>query len=83
MSHSDVIRATSLSQSQDHVPDLVVSPASPNRTTPSGKDKTEFTFETVVSSSPPLRRGKTSQNAGLKRFLSSSFTQVPEVVTDW
>ena len=57
MSHSDVIRASSLSESQDHMPDLVVSPASPNRNT-SGKDKKEFTFETVVSSSPPSTRGK-------------------------
>ena len=72
MSHSDVIRASSLSQSQDHVPDLVVSPvSSPNCNTPSGKDNEEFTFETVVSNSPPSRIGKTwhyikCNNVGLK-----------------
>ena len=49
MSHSDVIRASSLSPSQDHVPDLVVSLAS---------SKNDFTFETVVSNSPPSRIGK-------------------------
>jgi len=38
------------------VPDLVVSPAPPNFNTPSTKDKNEFTFETVVSNSPPSRR---------------------------
>ena len=57
VSHSDVIRTSSLSRGQDHVPDLVVSPASPNCNTPNGKDKKEFTFETVMSNSPPSRKG--------------------------
>ena len=57
MSHSDGIRASS-SRSQDHVPDLVVSLASANCNTPNGKDKNDFTFETVVSNSPPSRIGK-------------------------
>ncbi|XP_078347345.1 ras-associating and dilute domain-containing protein-like isoform X2 [Oculina patagonica] len=55
VSHSDVIRTSSLSQSQEHVPDLVVSPASPKPNTPTGKKK-EFTFETVMSNSPPSRK---------------------------
>ncbi len=61
MSHSDVIRTSSLSQSQEHVPDLVVSPASPKSNTPTGKKK-EFTFETVMSNSPPSRKGREWHN---------------------
>ena len=49
--HSDVIRTSSFTHGQDHVPNLVVSPASPS------KDKKEFTFETVMSNSPPSREG--------------------------
>ena len=49
--HSDVIRTSSFTHGQDHVPNLVVSPASPS------KDKKEFTFETVMSNSPPSLDG--------------------------
>lgn len=55
--HSEVIRTSSLAQSPDHVPDLVVSPASPYEGTP----PKEFAFETVIASSPPPRKGRACQ----------------------
>ena len=78
MSHSNVIRASSLSQSQDHVPDLVVSLASTNCNTPSGKDNNDFTLETVVSNSPPLKRGEAWH------FIIVNFTQCgSEVISQY
>lgn len=59
--HSDVIRTSSFTH--DHVPNLVVSPASPS------KDKKEFTFETVMSNSPPSREG-------MKRMVMLSLNSV-------
>ena len=53
MSHSEVIRTSSLAQSPDHVPDLLVSPASPQCSTP----PKEFAFEAVMVNSPPPRKG--------------------------
>ena len=50
--HSKMTRTSWPSQSQDHVPDVVCSPSSPKSTPPK-----EYVFETVMASSPPLRKG--------------------------
>lgn len=49
---SEVIRTSSLAQNTDHLPGLVVSPASPSET-----PLKEYAFEAVVVSSPALKQG--------------------------
>lgn len=63
--HSDVIRTSSFTHGHDHVPNLVVSPASPS------KDKKEFTFETVMSNSPPSREEDETSVPKEKRSVAS------------